>query len=298
MKIHYRSIGLGRLCRLFGKTRQAAYEQSWHQSNQKMQEGLVLDVVREIRKSLLKNTGTIKVHGMIKDPLLLHGIRIGRDSLFKLLRKHNLLVKPRKRFVRTTQSYHEFYKWPDLTADIIPDEANQLWVSDITYLRISTGFIYLSLITDAYSRKIVGYHLSQNLKAQSCLIALNKAVAALTGNNTNLVHHSDRGIQYCCDLYVTALQENNIEISMTQNGSPYENAIAERINGILKTELGLDRTFKSYTTAIEPTYKAIDAYNRLRPHMSCGYLTPEQAHLKKGKLKKIWKTKKRPVKSF
>jgi putative transposase len=298
MKTHYRSIGLGRLCRLFGKSRQAAYEQSWHQSNEKMQEALVLDVVQQVRKSISKSTGTIKLHGLIKEPLLLHGIRIGRDSLYKLLRKHHLLVKPRKRFVHTTQSYHEFYKWPDLTANIEPHEANQLWVSDITYLRVSTGFIYLSLVTDAYSRKIVGYHLSQNLKAQSCLIALNKAVTARTDNNTNLVHHSDRGIQYCCDLYVTALQDNNIQISMTQNGSPYENAIAERINGILKTELGLNRTFKSYTTAVEPTFKAIDVYNRLRPHMSCGYLTPNQAHLKKGKLNKAWKSKKRTVKSF
>jgi transposase InsO family protein len=295
--MHYRSIGLGRLCRLFGKTRQAVYEQSWHQSNQKMQEGLVLDAVRQVR-TVLSKTGTLKLHHMIKDQLLLHGVTIGRDSLYKLLGKYNLLIKQSKKYVRTTQSYHHYYKWPDLTPDILPDAASQLWVSDITYLRTTSGFIYLSLVTDAYSRKIVGYHLSQHLKAQSCLIALNKAITALKVEHSNLVHHSDRGIQYCCDLYVTTLQENKIQISMTQNGSPYENAIAERVNGILKTELGLDRVFTCYANAIEPTYKAIDAYNRLRLHMSCGYLTPEKAHLKQGKLNKVWKIKKQSVKPF
>jgi putative transposase len=297
MKKHYRSVGLGRLCRLFGKTRQAVYEQNWQHSNQQMQEALVLDAVRQVR-IVLPKTGTLKLHRMIKDTLLLHRVTIGRDNLYKLLRKYNLLIKPRRKYVRTTQSYHEFYKWPDLTASTRPDAAGQLWVSDITYLRTTSGFIYLSLVTDAYSRKIVGYHLSQHLKAQSCLIALNKAITALPVQNRKLVHHSDRGIQYCCDLYVTTLKENNIQISMTQNGSPYENAIAERINGILKTELGLDKTFNSYSTAIEPTYKAIDAYNRLRPHMSCDYLTPEQAHLKKGKLKQTWKRNKQVVESF
>jgi putative transposase len=291
MKKHYRSIGLERLCRLFGKTRQAVYEQGWHQSNQQMQEGLVLDAVQQVR-TVLSKTGTLKLHSMIKDQLLLHGVTIGRDSLYKLLGRYDLLIRPSRKYVRTTQSYHHYYKWPDLTAGIQPDAASQLWVSDITYLTTSTGFLYLSLVTDAYSRKIVGYHLSQHLKAQSCLIALNKAIITLKEGYSGLVHHSDRGIQYCCHLYVTTLQENKIRISMTQNGSPYENAIAERVNGILKTELGLGQVFNSYAAAIEPTYKAIDAYNRLRLHMSCGYLTPEQAHSKQGKFKKAWKTKK------
>jgi transposase InsO family protein len=174
----------------------------------------------------------------------------------------------------------------------------QLWVSDITYLRIRDGFVYLSLITDAYSRKIVGFHLSQHLKAQSCIIALNKAINSWTATRQALVHHSDRGIQYCCDMYVSLLMEKGIKISMTQNGSPYENAMAERVNGILKDELGLDKTFASYADAVAPTHRAIDIYNRLRPHMSCGYLTPEQAHLKQGNLKKAWKSKKATVKLF
>lgn len=225
----------------------------------------------------------------MKEQLLLHGITIGRDSFFSLLREHNLLVKRRKKYVRTTDSNHHYHKWQDLTASLQVNTAGQLWVSDITYLRITDGFIYLSLITDAYSRKIVGYHLSQHLKAQSCIIALDKAVTAMQQKQNNLIHHSDRGIQYCCEQYVTRLLQNDIKISMTQNGSPYENAIAERINGILKSELGLDKTFASYSEAIAPTHRAIDTYNRLRPHMSCGFLTPEQAHIKTGDLKKAWK---------
>lgn len=149
----------------------------------------------------------------------------------------------------------------------------QLWVSDITYLRTSDRFIYLSLITDAYSRKIVGHHLSQQLKAQGCLIALNKAISSRTTNG-DLIHHSDRGIQYCCEPYVSLLQQNSIAISMTQSGSPYDNAVAERVNGILKTELELDRTFKTYSDAVAVVHQAIDAYNRIRPHMSISNLTP------------------------
>ena len=164
-------------------------------------------------------------------------------------------------------------------------------MSDITYLTTQNGFIYLSLITDAYSRKIVGYHLSQHLKAQGCLIALHKAISSLS-SNACVIHHSDRGIQYCCDTYIETLQNNNIAISMTQNGSPYDNAIAERINGILKTELDLDKNFANYGAAVSVVHEAIDAYNRIRPHMSCGNLTPEKAHQQQGLLIKKWKPKK------
>ncbi len=295
MKKHYSSVGLQRLCRLFGKSRQAVYDQVWRKSDHQLQEGLIIDAVIHIRKSLPK-IGTLKLHVLLKEQLALHGITIGRDSLYKMLRKYDLLVKQVRKYVRTTDSYHHFKKWPDLTAGLQPTAPNELWVSDITYLRTEIGFIYLSLVTDAYSRKIIGYHLSQHLKAQSCLIALDKAISPLTEKPMTLIHHSDRGIQYCCDQYVNKLQENNIQISMTQTGSPYENAMAERVNGILKTELGLDRTFEGYHTAINAVCQAIDSYNRLRPHLSCGYLTPEQAHRQTGSLKKAWKTKKQCVK--
>jgi putative transposase len=257
-----------------------------------MRNMVILELVNQIRTGMNK-IGSIKLHAMTRDPLDLHGIHIGRDSFCALLREHGMLIKPSRRYVRTTNSNHHYRKWPDLTAHLQPEAADQLWVSDITYLRTSNGFVYLSLITDAYSRKIVGYHLSQHLKAQSCIITLEKAIGSRKLTSGVLVHHSDRGIQYCCDLYVARLQQNNISISMTQTGSPYENAIAERVNGILKNELGLDKTFACYNEAVAPTHKAIDTYNRLRPHMSCNYLTPQQAHLEQGTFKKIWKSKKR-----
>jgi putative transposase len=297
MKEHYSSVGLQRLCGLFGKTRQAVYDQHWRHSDQQMQEGLILDMVRQIRK-IMPKIGSLKLHAMTREQLLLHGITLGRDSFYNLLSRHDLLIRRRRKYVRTTNSYHHYRKWPDLTATIEPGAAGQLWVSDITYLRVSDGFIYLSLVTDAYSHKIVGYHLSQHLKAQSCIIALDKAISLWHPLTDTLVHHSDRGIQYCCDQYVTRLQQNGIRISMTQSGSPYENAMAERVNGILKDELQLDRTFVSYSDAVAPVHNAIDIYNRIRPHMSVEMLTPQQAHLQQGQLKKKWKSTTKTVKLF
>ena len=215
---------------------------------------------------------------MIKDRLAQHNMKMGRDGLYKLLRKNELLIVPRRKYVRTTQSWHRFKKWPDLLQNFQPDGPGQVWVSDITFLRTQSGFIYLSLVTDAYSRVIVGYHLSQHLKASGCIAALNKALKRRQNPFTALIHHSDRGIQYCCDDYVQILQTHGINISMTQSGSPYDNAIAERINGILKQEFGLEKTFRSYNEAVEPVAKAIYFYNHIRPHFSCNLQTPEQKH--------------------
>ena len=288
MKQHYPTIGLQRLCRLFGKTRQAYYDHSNRVGSDKMAGELILELVRQTRKQLPR-IGILKLHYMLKEELMLHAISIGRDSFCLLLKENNLQIKTRKMYARTTDSNHRYRRWPDLAATAKIKAAGELWVSDITYLRTKSGFVYLSLITDAYSKKIVGYHLSQNLKAQSCIIALNKAIAGGQYNTAKLIHHSDRGIQYCCDEYVSRLQCNSIRISMTQSGSPYENAIAERVNGILKNELGLNSVFEGYKTAVGPTHNAIDLYNNLRPHMSCGYLTPQQAHDKKNELKKMWR---------
>lgn len=293
MKALYPSLGLERLCRLFGKTRQAFYDHTWRYSDDQLQEALITDLVTHIRKSLPK-AGGLKLMHLLKDDLASHCITIGRDSFFALLKKYDLLVRRRKRYAVTTNSNHPYKKWQDLIKDIQLTSAEQLWVSDITYLRTESGFIYLSLITDAWSRKIVGYHVSQHLKAQGCLIALEKALSYLSQPKEKraLIHHSDRGIQYCCEPYVSKLQEHNIRISMTQSGSPYDNAMAERVNGILKTELGLDLTFTGYSDAVAAVHKAIDAYNRLRPHMSLGYLTPEEAHHSTQNPFKKWKNKK------
>lgn len=287
MKEHYPKVGLGQLCRLFGKTRQAYYDHSSRLSSHKMGIAIVLDLVDRTRKQLPK-VGMIKLYNMLKEEVHLHGISIGRERFCRLLRDNGLQIKKPRTYARTTNSNHYYKRWPDLAAGAPPRATGELWVSDITYLTTKSGFIYLSLVTDAYSRKIVGYHLSQNLKSHSCIIALNKAISSIPKTAT-LIHHSDRGVQYCCDQYVTRLQNNNIRISMTQSGSPYENAIAERVNGILKNELGLKAIFDSYSQAVGPTHKAINLYNNVRPHMSCGYLTPAVAHLNKQELKKMWK---------
>lgn len=290
MKLLYPNIGLERLCRLFGKSRQAFYDHSWRQSNEQLKETLIIEMVKSIRLTLPR-VGAVKLLVMLQPKLNAHQISIGRDSFFELLRKNNLLVKTRRRYVRTTMSDHHYKKWPDLVKGVQIDAANKLWVSDITYLTTKLGFVYLSLITDQYSHKIVGYHLSQNLKAQGCLIALNKAITTLPANAL-VIHHSDRGIQYCCDLYVSRLLEKKIRISMTQSGSPYDNAVAERTNGILKTELQLDKTFNGYKEAVLAVHNAIDAYNRIRPHMSISNLTPQKAHEVNMPLIKKWKPKK------
>ena len=290
MKQYFPSVGLQKLCGLFGKTRQGFYSHNWRSSANDFQEALIVDLVKTIR-IVLPKTGGLKLLYLLKDDFAMHKICIGRDKFFVLLRKYELLIKRKRRFVKTTNSNHPYRKWPDLTKSFKLNTSNQLWVSDITYISTDAGFIYLSLITDAYSKKIVGHHLSQQLKAQGCLIALNKAINTLAIAN-KLIHHSDRGIQYCCDKYVSVLQKNDIGISMTQTGSPYDNAVAERLNGILKTELNLDKTFSSYSIAIQSVHKAIDAYNRLRPHLSCGNLTPQKAHIETKPLIKLWKTKK------
>lgn len=293
MKQHYPQAAIGTLCGLFGKTRQAYYEHGWQAANGQLQEEFVLDLATEARK-VLKKEGAVKLLGSLRPALQSHNIRMGRDRFFKLLRKHNMMQKRKKNHVRTTWSDHRYRKWPNLIKGLEVLKPQLHWVSDITYLRTEKGFMYLSLVTDAYSRKIVGYHVSQHLRVQGCLIALNKAIKSLKDYvPQSLIHHSDRGIQYCCDQYVNALQINQIRISMTQTGSPYENPVAERVNGILKTELELDRIFEGYSEATGATHKAIDLYNRRRQHMSCDNLTPDQAHLREGKLKKRWKPRKR-----
>jgi len=275
---------------LFGKTRQAYYDHSHTDSDQQLKEAVIIELVRSVR-TVLPKVGGHKLLFMLKEDFTRHNIVVGRDSFFRLLRKHDLLVKRRRRYIRTTNSDHPYKKWPDLVKGMEVNRAEQLWVSDVTYLSTQNGFIYLSLITDAYSHKIVGYHLSQNLKASGCIIALNKAITSLS-STASLIHHSDRGIQYCCDAYVEILQKHGISISMTQSGSPYDNAIAERANGLLKDELGLEQSFVSYHDAVSRVHSSIDAFNRIRPHMSCTNLTPEKAHQSEGPLKKLWKPKK------
>lgn len=267
------------LCGLFGKSRQAWYEMQNRKEQTLLQEELIVTWVREVRK-LLPRIGGIK---LLAKQFEAHRIDMGRDSFFSILKKHNLLIQPKRRYVFTTQSFHHYKKWPDLVQRRHPIKSEQIWVSDITYLRTKGGFIYLFLITDAFSRKIVGYHLSQSLKASGCITALNKALGQREYPDRKLTHHSDRGIQYCCDAYVDVLHKARVEISMTQSGSPYDNAVAERINGILKVEFDLYRVFESYSAAVDPVCKAISAYNTLRLHYSCDLNTPQLTHSRESK---------------
>lgn len=235
-----------------------------------------------------KRLGTRKLLAEMQDFLASHNFRIGRDAMFNLLQERGLLITKRKRrgFI-TTLSKHRFKKYPNIIRNFTPIAPNQLWVSDITYVHLAGGFAYLSLITDAYSRKIVGFYLSRDLTASGSLNALKMA---LTGNpeRTGLIHHSDRGVQYCCDAYVKLLQDKKIKISMSENGDPLENAIAERVNGILKQEL-LEEVFPDYEAAQKAIAIACSTYNHLRPHGSIDNLKPAEAHQKSGELKKRWK---------
>lgn len=225
--------------------------------------------------------GTRKLYDVLQPFMIAHGIKMGRDALFDLLAANSLLVKKRKRKIQTTYSNHWLRKHPNLIRDFTPGTINQLWVSDITYWKIQTGdHLYISLITDAWSRKIVGYQVAETMEAIESIAALQMALAALRGaaRPLQLIHHSDRGIQYCSSKYVKLLQDNAIRISMTENGDPLENAVAERVNGIIKEEYLNHYQTSSLSEAKKQLEKAISLYNNSRPHMSISNLTPGKLH--------------------
>jgi len=284
------------ICGLFGKTRQAWYKQQWTDERDSLRDAIIIKKVREIRE-YMPRIGTRKLHYLLTDTLLGHSINIGRNKLFDLLADYGMLVRRRKRKrIYTTNSNHPFWKYPNLVRNMQPLRANHLWVSDITYISMENGFCYLNLITDAYSRKIVGYCLYPSLKKEGTLKALDMAMATLPGNlDAPLIHHSDRGLQYCCSDYIKRLTNKQIAISMTEKGDTYENAIAERINGILKTEFTLDSSFENFQKAASAVDQAISVYNQMRPHASCDFLTPQQAHIKHGKLASKWRKQPVPV---
>lgn len=256
-----------------------------------MVEDLIITLVKDVRLRQ-KHLGGRKLLSLI-NPLLPEGKQIGRDAFFDLLRHNGMLVRKRKWRAYTTNSFHWLRKYPNLIKEKVCDGPNQLWVSDITYIKTAAGFVYLFLITDAYSRKIVGWQLSETLESKNALQVLYMAISQLPANVRNLIHHSDRGIQYCSSKYVSCLQKHDIGISMTENGDPYENAIAERVNGILKTEWLYDMNLKNQAEAKKAIKQVINMYNNQRPHASIEMLTPAQAHQTTGTLKRLWKTYKR-----
>ena len=250
----------------------------------------VCSMVKHKRKTFPR-MGAKKLFFLLQHELAQLPCSIGRDKFISILRKHHLLVKKRKNYHTTTMSKHRFYKHPNLIKDLIIHKPEQVWVSDITYIKTEQGHNYLHLVTDAYSKQIMGYELSDNLKAESSLKALKMAISNRKHQHNNIIHHSDRGFQYCSGLYTNHLSKHGFKISMTEKYDPYENAIAERVNGILKDEFDLLNGFKNHLQAVKEVKKSIQLYNQERPHLSCGMLTPEQAHNTTKKLKKLWKNK-------
>lgn len=275
------------LCSLLGYSRQAFYQNIHSSERQVLGEELIIQEVLHIRERQ-KRVGTRKLLLMLDPFLTQHKLQLGRDRLFDLLSSHKLLVRIRKsRVPRTTFSNHWMHKYPNLIIGMNVSAPDKLWVSDITYITLKDDFAYLSLITDAYSRLITGYHLSRTLHAEGCVKALKMAIKRLP-EDSRVIHHSDRGSQYCCYEYVEMLKSNNASISMTQNSDPRENAIAERVNGILKQEL-LSNNYDNFTQAEADIKEAINIYNYERKHSSIAMLTPHEAHSMTGELKRHWK---------
>lgn len=274
---------------MFGKSRQAFHQLERRRNRSVVEDELTLVYVREIRRQQPR-VGTRKLYVLLKEIMKSNDIKMGRDNFFSLLRRHDLLVKPRRKRRLTTNSYHRYKKYPNLIKDFETKGPEQIWVSDITYVATEKGFVYVSFVTDKYSKKVMGYHVHSTLEAQGPIQALFMAFRARSHASTGLIHHSDQGIQYCCEEYIRLLKRNNIRISMSSRGNPYENAVAERVNGIFKTEFYLDRTFRNITQVKHVVKEMVAVYNNQRPHASCDYLTPELAHTRQGILKKRWRT--------
>jgi len=260
---------------MLGISRQKYYRSHWSTAKKQELSSKVVNLVSEVRE-LMPRIGTRKLHHLLHDTLKDMGI--GRDKLFLIMKSNNLDIKPKRSYHITTNSHHHFKKHRNLIADLAIVRPEQAWASDITYLGTKKKTLYLSLITDLYSKNIVGYDLSDNLKADGPIRAFKMAVKGRIYLNEDLIHHSDRGIQYCCDEYQAEMTRNHIQVSMTESYDPYSNAVAERVNGILKGEFLLDKYDVDYLTMHKLVKDSIQIYNSKRPHCSCNMLTPQQMH--------------------
>lgn len=263
-----------------GYSRQYYYKQQKEQAGQAINMKAVKSLVDAQRK-ILPRLGTRKLYHQIKPFLEERGIKIGRDKLFLWMREYDLLLKPKRRYIQTTMSKHWLRKYPNLIRDIRLTEPELVWVSDITYIKTEEGNCYLNMITDAYSRKIMGYAIDDNMEASSMVEALRMALKHRHSNRYSTIHHSDRGLQYCSKEYVELLTDNNMQISMTEHSDPYENALAERMNRTIKEEFGLGELIKSKQHAKKLISEAVDLYNCKRPHLSLKMNTPENIHKQK-----------------
>lgn len=245
-------------------------------SKELLNDQLVLSMIHEIRRQHPRMGGK-KLYMLLKGDMDQAGIKMGRDKFFEFLAENVLLIKRKRKYAYTTDSYHRFHVYKNKLKDQQLEKAHQGWVSDITYIGNAGDFMYLFLITDAYSRKIVGWHLSRSLAIPGALEALKMALKQCP-NTEGLIHHSDRGIQYCSNKYVEMLKKAKVVISMTEENHCYENSTAERVNGILKQEYGLDGTFNSEHQIAQAVKEAIRSYNTGRPHWSLNLATPEHVH--------------------
>lgn len=263
---------VGKICSIFGYSRQAYYKSRQAQMKVLIDEHLIISEVKRIRKRQPR-VGGRKLHKMLQA----RGFQVGRDRLFKILENFNLLVRPKKNYTKTTNSFHRFRKYGNLIKDLKITRPNEVFVSDITYLATQEGFCYLSLVTDVYSRKIVGYDVSDSLAIEGAQRALRMALKKVSEPG-KLIHHSDRGIQYCSNGYVNILEEKEVSISMTEDNHCYENSLAERVNGILKDEFLLGERLPSLSVARKAVRQSISIYNEERLHMSLEYEIPSMRY--------------------
>lgn len=257
-------------------SRQNYYAEKRQRQRREVDEKLVLAMVQRERQ-LQPRLGGKKLHRMLGEELEGHGVDMGRDRLFDILRENDLLIEAKRVGTRTTCSRHSLPVFGNLIKNVVTTGPHQIWVSDLTYIRTEEGFMYGALITDKHSRKVVGGHIDDSLESSGCQKALQQALDQLP-EGFSPIHHSDRGCQYCCHEYVDMLRGRNLRISMTEELHCYENAMAERVNGILKQEYDLDATFKTKEQAREAFWQAIWLYNERRPHLSLGYQIPSQVH--------------------
>ena len=232
-------------------------------------------------RKILTRLGGKKLYHQIKPALALKQIKFGRDLLFKLLGEEKLLIKPKRTYTQTTMSKHWLRKYPNLIKDLVVSGPEQVWVSDITYIKSDEGNCYLNMVTDVYSRKIMGYAIAANMDTNSMVKAYEMALKNRKTKDHSLIHHTDRGLQYCSQEYVGLSEKNGVRISMTENGDPYENALAERMNRTIKEEFGLGRLLPSRQKAYRLTQEAVEIYNDYRPHWALNLQTPNEVHLQK-----------------
>jgi len=273
----YPGVPLKAICAVFSKSRQAYYKQLNAKARQESKVRRIIELVREIRRKLPRIGGR-KLYWMLADKFRSEGIRVGRDKFFDILREHGELVFRKRRYARTTNSRHHFTKYKNIVKDLVVERPEQVFASDITYFPLEQGFAYGAFISDAFPRKIMGFSVSDKLDSslatEAIIMAINNRKYAW-----DLIHHSDRGVQFCSNEFTNILKAHNINISMTETGDPRENPIAERINGIIKHEFGLAETIRSVDEVRTLVSQAVLLYNNLRPHMSCQMQTPSQTHM-------------------